>query len=61
MNKMPISFIINGLIFNILYENKIFYLTDGDINLINRLCYDDLYAMMIFMLYRKKIPQADRI
>ncbi|EAA7556552.1 serine acetyltransferase [Salmonella enterica] len=45
MNKMPISFIINGLIFNILYENKIFYLTDGDINLINRLCYDDLYAL----------------
>ncbi|ECK6864964.1 serine acetyltransferase [Salmonella enterica] len=47
MNKMPISFIINGLIFNILYENKIFYLTDGDINLINRLCYDDLYALSV--------------
>ncbi|EAQ9538668.1 serine acetyltransferase, partial [Salmonella enterica] len=45
MNKIPISFIVNGLIFNILYENKIFYLTDGDINLISRLCYDDLYAL----------------
>ncbi|ECZ2620201.1 TPA: serine acetyltransferase [Salmonella enterica] len=45
MNKIPISFIINGLIFNILYENKIFYLSDEDINLISRLCYDDLYAL----------------
>ncbi|HBJ6608763.1 TPA: serine acetyltransferase, partial [Salmonella enterica subsp. enterica serovar 6,8:d:-] len=45
MNKIPISFIINGLIFNILYENKIFYLSDEDINLISRSCYDDLYAL----------------
>ncbi|MDJ7444803.1 serine O-acetyltransferase [Salmonella enterica] len=45
MDKISIKFIINGLIFKILYENNIFYLTNGDISLIYRLCYDDLYAL----------------
>lgn len=45
MNRIPISFIINGLIFNILFEHKIFYLDNLDVDLIYRLCLHDLYAL----------------
>ncbi|GAA3592126.1 hypothetical protein GCM10023078_19710 [Gibbsiella greigii] len=44
MDKLSVRFIVNGLIFKILFDHNVFHLKRENVDLIYSFCYDDLCA-----------------